>query len=266
MASFAATLLLVSVLLGFYPGGCGRGNGGPLLGRDLPTLVPGKLKVGTHPNFPPFESLEGGKVVGFDVDLMEEVASRLKLELEWVSVSWEDIFKGLEEGHYDIAASSITITSGRSQLVDFSSPYLKVDQSICVREGSPVRGPGDLKGLRVGVMAGTTGEEMARNIPGVGELVRYPTIREAFQDLEYGKIDAVVNDYPTNLYLSGMRKGMAVTALLPTGEKYGLALRKGNVSLLEAVNWALEQIMGDGTYERLLRRWFGEGNVDSMKP
>ena len=237
-----------------------------MLGKDLPTLVPGKLTVGTHPDFPPFESLEGGKAVGFDVDLMEELASRLELELELKYVSWEYIFKGLEEGSYDLASSAITITGGRMQLVDFSRPYLKLDQSICVREGSLVRGIEDLKGVRIGVMAGTTGEETARNIPGTGELVRYPNIREAFQDLEYGKVDAVVNDYPTNLFLSRMRKGLKVAVRLPTGEEYGLAVRKGNASLLQAVNWALERIMEDGTYERLLRRWFGEEGVESLKP
>lgn len=57
----AAVLLAISLSLGLLPGGCGRGNGRPLLGKDLPTLVRGKLTVGTHPNFPPFESLEGGK-------------------------------------------------------------------------------------------------------------------------------------------------------------------------------------------------------------
>ncbi len=237
-----------------------------MLGKDLPTLVRGKLTVGTHPNFPPFESLEGGKVVGFDVDLMEEVASRLELELEWKFVSWEYIFQGLGEGSYDLASSSITITGGRMQLVDFSRPYLKVDQSVCTREGSPVQGIEDLRGLRIGVMAGTTGEETAMNIPGTGELVRYPNIRDAFQDLEYGNVDAVINDYPTNLFLSKMRKGLKVTILIPTEERYGLAVRKGNVSLLDAVNWALKSIMEDGTYDRLLRRWFGEEGVESLKP
>lgn len=236
------------------------------MGKDLPTLVPGTLTVGTSPSFPPFESLEGGRVVGFDVDLVEELASRLRLKVDWKFVPWDYVLQGLDEGSYDLAVSAITITGGRSQLVDFSQPYLEVDQSICVREGTFVQGPEDLKGLRVGVLKESTGEYTARNIPGVAEVVRYPKINDAFQDLEYGKIDAVVNDYPTSLFLSRVRKGLEVTAVLQTDETYGLAVRKGNASLLEAVNWAIRSITKDGTYERLLERWFGREGMESMMP
>lgn len=243
--------LLAALLIAPMIAGCGTTSA---------TLKSGKLTMGSDTSYPPFESMEGSKAVGFDVDLATEVAKRMGLELEVISTAWDGIIPGLKTNKYDIIMSAMTITPERQEQIDFSTPYIDSDQSIAVKKGSEIKTQADLKDKVVGVQIDTTGQFEAEEIQkagGLKEIQKYDTILVAFEALEQGKIDAILNDYPVNSYISMKRGKTEVVEKVKTDEKYGIGIRKGNDKILEEVNKALQEIKDDGTYVTIYKKWFG---------
>jgi len=224
------------------------------------TLEEGKLLMGNDTTYPPFESIgDNGDPEGFDVDIAMELADRLGLELEVVTTAWEGIIPGLKTDKYDILMSAMTITDERLAEIDFSDPYIDSNQSIAVKKGTTdIVSEEDLVGKVVGVQVDTTGQFTAEEIAGIKEIRKYDTILLAFQELELGRIDAIMNDYPVNAYLSKIRGQTEVAATVTTDEQYGIGVKKGNDQLLEAINQALADMDADGTYNEIFDKWFGE--------
>lgn len=244
-------LLLVAVLAVPFLGGCG--SSGML-------ITSGTLKMGSDTAYPPFESKEGNKAVGFDVDIATEIAERLGVELDVISTAWDGIIPGLKTRKYDIIMSAMTITDEREKEINFSDPYIDSDQSIAVKKGSPIKSEADLKDKVVGVQIDTTGQFKAEEIQeagGLKEIQKFDTILVAFQALEQGKVDAIINDYPVNTYVSKTRGNTEVVARIKTDEKYGIGVHKDNEELLEKVNEALEEMKEDGAYAEIYKKWFG---------
>ncbi len=242
--------------------GCGSEETKPPEPEDgvkVTTLKEGKLLMGSDTTYPPFESInEQGDPEGFDVDVAMEIADRLGLELEVITTAWDGIIPGLKSDKYDIIMSAMTITDERLEEIDFGYPYIDSNQSIAVKEGTTdIATEADLAGKVVGVQVDTTGQFTAEEIPGIAEIRKYDTILLAFQDLELGRIDAIMNDYPVNAYLSKTRGGTEVVAVIKTDEQYGIGIRKGNDQLKEAIDEVLLEMMDDGTYDEIYKKWFG---------
>ncbi len=244
-------LLLVAALAVPFLGGCG--STGMLLQADT-------LKMGSDTSYPPFESMEGKKPVGFDVELAQAIAKKLGVKLDVISTAWDGIIPGLKTKKYDIIMSAMTITPERQKQINFSDPYIDSDQSIAVAKGSPIKSEADLKGKVVGVQIDTTGQFKAEEIQkagGLKEIQKFDTILVAFEALEQGKVDAIINDYPVNLYVSQKRGKTEVVARIKTNEKYGIGVNKDNTELLEKINGALRELRDDGTYTAIYKKWFG---------
>ncbi|MEJ5228363.1 MAG: transporter substrate-binding domain-containing protein, partial [Pseudothermotoga sp.] len=94
------------------------------------------VTVGTSADFPPFEYMENGQFVGFDMDLMREIAKLAGFELKFVDMSFDSLIPALRAGQVDVVAAAMTITDERKQVVDFSQPYWTADQSIIVKAES----------------------------------------------------------------------------------------------------------------------------------
>jgi len=143
--------------------------------------------------------------------------------------------------------------------INFSDPYIDSNQSIAVQEGNTsIKSEADLAGKVVGVQVDTTGQFTAEEIAGIKEIRKYDTILLAFEDLELGRVDAIMNDYPVNAYISKTRGGTKVVATIKTDEQYGIGIKQGNDDLLDAINEALADIKADGTYDEIFAKWFGE--------
>ncbi len=263
-----ATLILtlaLTLVVGLLAAGCGETKEEKKEEEKkeeitVTTIQKGKLLMGSDTTYPPFESIgTDGKPEGFDVDIAQELAKRLGLELEIISTAWDGIIPGLKADKYDIIMSAMTITEERLQEIDFSDPYIDSNQSIAVKKGNTeIKGEADLAGKVVGVQVDTTGQFTAEEIPGIKEIRKYDTILLAFQELELGRIDAILNDYPVNAYLSKMRGQTEVVATIKTDEKYGIGIRKGNDQLKEAIDKALADMKADGTYDEIFEKWFGK--------
>jgi len=229
-------------------------------GSSSKTVQSGKLSMGSDTSYPPFESMEGTKPVGFDVELAQAIAKKMGLQLNVISTAWDGIIPGLKTNKYDVIMSAMTITADRKKQINFSNPYIDSDQSIAVVKGSPIKSQADLKGKVVGVQIDTTGQFEAEKIQkagGLKEIQKFDTILVAFEALEQGKVDAIINDFPVNSYISLKRGKTVVIAKIPTNEQYGIGIAKTNTSLLTNVNKALQEVKDDGTYAVIYKKWFG---------
>lgn len=224
----------------------------------------GYLLVGSDVTYPPFEYMENGKPVGFDVDLINLIAKEMGLErAEIMDTAWDGIFAALKTEKFDIIISSVTITEERKLEMLFSDPYYNSGQVIAVRkDDNRINNENDLKGMVVGVQINTTGDFAAQEIPGIKEIKRYDDIQQAFQDLEIGRIDAILNDLPVNAYFASTRKNVKLVGNLLTVEQYGIAARLVDVDLVNEINKALKNLKESGKYRELYLNWFGIEPID----
>jgi ABC-type amino acid transport substrate-binding protein len=233
------------------------------------TLKEGVLQVASCLDYKPFEWIPAGQTdpTGFDVDLSEEIASRLGLTVEWVTHDFDTVFTALSADQFDMVAAASTITAERDKEVDFSDPYYASRQSLIVNstETPDIASTADLgEGDTVGVQKGTTGQMWAvENLVGQGvELKTFTNITPAFQDLEAGNIVGIVSDEPQAVSVAGTEfPSLAVVESIDTNENYGLALSESNPDLRDAVNDALAEIISDGTYETLFKKYFPDQDV-----
>lgn len=228
-------------------------------GVAFETKEEGLLTVGSDIPYPPFEFRKGGKLVGLDIDLIEEIASRLELETKITDTSFDTIFTQLAGGRFDVVVAASTITPEREKEVNFSDPYYNNQQSLTINteEGGDIASLDDLSsGDMVGVQNGTTGKAYAQeNVPEGVQLRSFPEGPDTFTALEAGQVDVVVHDEPTALAEIAERPGLEIVEKIDTGEVYGIAVDPSNEPLLDAINQALAEIIEDGTYEEIYSRY-----------
>ena len=254
-----ALLALLAALV--LAAGCGddddddAGGGG---GGEVPTIQEGTLTVGSDIPYAPFEFGDPPDYEGFDVDLVNEIATRLDLEVKFQKTPFDTIFRDLAQGKFDMVASSTTITEERKRTVDFSDPYFVANQSLMVKKGSDIQTVDDLDGKTVGAQIGTTGADYAKEETDAEEVRTFDLIDDAFQALASGQVDAVINDFAVSKFAERSKENLEVIQTLETGEEYGFAFAKDSTELRQAVNPALREIKEDGTYTRIYRKWFEE--------
>lgn len=269
LVPLSAVLLLVAACGGEQPGGAGDETGtatGTEPADEEPqfsTIEEGVLQVGSCLDYKPFEFVKNGEEKGFDVELAEEIAGRLGLEVQWVTANFDTIFTSVAAREFDMVAAASTITEERLAEVDFSDPYFNARQgfSVNTNETPDITSVDDLKeGDIVGVQKGTTGKDWAEeNLASKGiEIKTFDGAPDAFSDLEAGGVVGVVNDEGSSIAEVETRPGLEVVEAIDTDEHYGFAFSKDNPELTAAANEALAEIIADGTYEGIFKKWFPE--------
>ena len=218
-----------------------------------------KLVVAQDTTFPPMEYLDDSKaVVGFDVDLMNAVAKEAKVDIEFKSVSWDGIFAGVQNGTYDIIASSVTITDERKATMDFSDPYVNAGQVLVVlTENNTDTKLDQFKGRNVGAQVNTTGSMEVDKIKEI-KLKAYDDIALSFDDLINKRVEAVVIDTPVAaMYVKNPKFAgkIKIVGEPMTSEFYGIVVKKGNKELLDKLNAGLKAVTASGKLDELKAKW-----------
>jgi polar amino acid transport system substrate-binding protein len=219
-----------------------------------------KIVFATDATWPPMEFVnENKQIVGFDIDMINAAAKAAGFDAVFKNTAWDGIFAGLANGDYDAVVSSVTITDERKKTMDFSVPYINAGQVLVIRKDETgITTLDDLKGKQVGAQIGTTGAIAVQKVPEI-QLKTYDEIGLAVEDLDNGRIDAVVVDNPTaaNYVLQNDKyKGKLEIVGKPfTDEYYGVAVTKGNTKVLELINKGLQAVIKDGTVEKLQTKW-----------
>jgi polar amino acid transport system substrate-binding protein len=250
--------LVVALATAGIAAGCGddnssSGGGGT---NEFNLLTPGTLTIGSDIPYPPFEQGKPPDYTGFDVDLMDAIAKKLNLQPKWVDTAFGTIFSDEQAGKFDIVASSTTITPAREKKVTFSDPYFKADQSLMVQKGSDLASTSDITSdTSIGVQEGTTGQDYAEKKTDA-TVQAYAGIGTAFNALQAGQVDGVINDFAVSAFALKKYPELDVVQTIQTGESYGFPMQKENTALQDAVNGALKDLIADGTYEKIFEKWF----------
>ncbi len=211
--------------------------------------------------YKPFSFDEGGEIVGFDVDIANEIAQRLGRTPEMNSpVPFDSLIQGLTAGKYDALVASHGITDERKEVVDFSRPYYRSGAQIFVADDNEeINGADDLAGKKIGVVKASTYLELANTLTDEGNVTTYDSDVIALVDLGTGRIDAVITDKLVGL-IAKSDSGLEIKAVgdVLQEDEMGVVVQKGDTELLAAINTALEDMIADGTYETISMRWFDE--------
>ncbi|WP_243546124.1 basic amino acid ABC transporter substrate-binding protein [Pseudodesulfovibrio tunisiensis] len=214
----------------------------------------GVMTIGNSPDYPPFEFIgDTGERTGFDIDLMDALSKEMGIEVRWMTMDFAAIVTAVQSGQADIGMSGMSVSEERRQQVDFSDPYVASGQVIVTLPDSPVKSAEDLKGKKIAVQLGTTGEQQADKIEGA-TVVRPETYNIAFMMLKNKAADAVIADL--SVADEYAKQGMFQRAGEPLSlEEFAIITKKGNSDLLEALNNALKAVKASGKYDEIVKKW-----------
>lgn len=255
--------VLAALLLLLCPA-CGESNlGGPDVWKGATinkAKQRGKLRVAMEPEFPPFESIKDGELVGFDVDLARILAQEAQIEVEFVQVSWDGIIGTLETDRADLIISGMTATPLRALRVSYSDPYFHTITCLLVSKerASDVKSIADLnkEGRRVMVKLGTTGHEAAKKRCPKATIVPLNKEVDAANEVAAGRADAFLYDKKAILIHAENHAKTTFTILDPVSvEPYSIACRKGDPETIAWLNLVLHHMRRDGRLEAMYAKY-----------
>lgn len=231
-------------------------------GNDVLSKVKdkGKLVVGTEGTYPPFTFHDDkGKLTGFDVEIAEEVGKRLGVKVEFLETQWDAIFAGLDAKRFDMIANQVGIRPDRQEKYLFSDPYITSAAVLIAREdNNKVTKFEDIKGLKSAQSMTSNYADIARKYGA--EIVGVEGFNQAVELLDSKRVDVTVNDKIAFLDFKKNRPEakVKVVATSEDASQSGLMFRKDSQTLVDEVNKALKEMVDDGTYDEISKKWFGE--------
>lgn len=220
----------------------------------------GTLRVANTQANPPYSFVdESGELVGYDVDVAREVASRMGVDdVEFVVGTFQTFIPGLQSDKWDAVVSGLTVTEERRSQVEFSCPYQVNDVAIFVAPGTEgIEEEADLQGKRIAVTAGGTQEEQANAIEGASVLT-YDNSTLALRDVATGRADAYIGSKFTGAYLAEQNDlDVDPAEGYLSREANAMAFPKGQEDLTEAADQALADMVEDGTLSEISQTWLG---------
>lgn len=231
------------------------------LARPLPEIQKsGTIIFANSRDYPPFYSVENGKLVGFEIDFGNALAKRLGLKAEWRTVGFDSLFLKLNENKIDAAVASHTITASREKVVSFVTPHYCTGTVLVALQGKSLE-PSAMVGKVVAASQSSTFAEYARKISGVKQVLTFATEAQAFKAMQTGKADAYITDRLSALALAKKFPNPRVNlSSLLTEDRIAVAVKKDSTKLLSLLNSTVEAMKKDGTIDRLAVGYFS-GNV-----
>lgn len=234
--------------------------------QDLKLVEAGKLTWGSSPTFKPFEFMVDGKPTGFDVDLMDELSKRVGLASTMMGMEFKGVIPALLGNRIDVGVSGLYVTAERQQVADFI-PYVIVGNQIVVQKGNPkkIAGRDGLCGLKVAVPVNTAFEASTKAVSadcktkGKAEIdiLSLPGSNNVALALQQGRVDAALNSTATIAAMMGETPDAYELAgdAFDADTKVGIALRKDSGPLKAKLETAMQDLVKDGTYAKLLKKW-----------
>ncbi|HAB00024.1 MAG TPA: ABC transporter substrate-binding protein [Ruminococcaceae bacterium] len=215
------------------------------------------LIMGTNATFPPYEYVEGDKIVGIDAEIAAKIAEKLGMTLEIQDIDFDAILGSVQTGKIDFGMAGMTVTEDRLKSVNFTTSYAKGVQVVIVKDGGKVTSLDDLAkdGILIGVQQNTTGDIYASEDYGTDKVVQYKNGPDATAALVAGKIDAVIIDKePAKSYVAA-NTGLSILDASYADEDYAICVAKDNDELLAKINTALEELIADGTVKTIVDKY-----------
>lgn len=218
------------------------------------------LTMATNAEFPPYEYFENNKIVGIDAEVAKAICDKLGYNLKIEHIEFDSIIPGIKGGKFDFGAAGMTVTPEREKEVSFTTSYATGIQAIIVTEDSKIATADDLfKGdVTIGVQKGTTGDLYCTwdiEDKKLGTVERYAKGADAVMALSSGKVDAVVIDNEPAKVFVEKNEGLKILKTEYAVEDYAIAVSKDNPELLNEINGALEELIKDGTIQKIIDKY-----------
>lgn len=200
-----------------------------------------------------------GKFVGFEIDLINEVAKRAGNKVQFENIPFNGLFPAVQSGRIQVAISSITITPKRLESLAFAQPYYDSDQSLSVLKAAKIDKVEDLAGKAVGVDTASTGDIYATANTAklkIAKISRYEGLAPAMLDLASGRIDGYISDIPAVEYYIKDKPQYRIAARIPTNERYSFMFAKNFVDAAK-INDILSVLKKEGFVAATHKKWFG---------
>ncbi|ENO9060068.1 basic amino acid ABC transporter substrate-binding protein [Campylobacter coli] len=215
------------------------------------------LKVGTAPNYKPFNYKQDSKLTGFDTDLVEEIAQKNGIEIVWVETNFDGLIPALKAGKIDMIASAMSATDERRQSVDFTKPYyMSKNLYIKLKNNEALQTKTDLEGKKIGVQLGTLQENTAKAIKDV-QVQSNKDLNIAVLALKNNKIDAIVADEDTAKgFLAENPDLVSFYQETDGGEGFSFAFDKDKQKeVIEIFNKGIDEAKTSGFYDNLIKKY-----------
>lgn len=217
----------------------------------------GMLLAGVKYDTPPFGFVDqNNQVVGFDVDLVREIARALNVKVDLVKVTSPTRIPMLVAGNVDIVAASMTHTAEREKTIDFSITYYTGAQTLLVPGDSPIRGVKDLDGKTVAVQQGTTLEKNIAALATGAKILPFRDYTSAWLAVRQGRADALTGSYDILRGFQKNAQGFKIVGEKFSVEPFGIGIRKGDTAMRDLVNKVLRDLWASRRYQELYRKWF----------
>ncbi|MGV2052424.1 transporter substrate-binding domain-containing protein [Agrobacterium sp. 22-209-1] len=219
------------------------------------------IVVGTSIDSKPFDFVQNEKFVGFDQDLLAEIAKDAGFKYEVNPMDFGALIPALQTANIDLAISSIFMTDARKKVVDFSDAYFTSSLGVLVAtDNTTIKSGEDLAGKKVASVTGAASTAWLKENAPTANVTLFPQVTNMFMELQAGRADAVVYDYPFLAYYAqteGDNKVKVLEKPVGDGIPVGIAFPKGS-ELVAKVNAALKTIKSDGRYDAIHTKWFGK--------
>ncbi len=241
-------------------------NGQDEITSTQQTVESNLLIVGSDTTYPPFSYIEKSEIVGFDIDIIKEIAARLEKDIKIISTEWDPEFKEIKEDKIDAFISAVIYDETKENIIDFSKPYYKVKFLLLTLIGSQAntntntsqkvdKAAINLKGKNIGCLDSSKGfikEDYLLNY----KISYYSDINKMLNALKAKEIDGIILSLPLAINLLKENSGIYQVIEEITSEKQYAIVLQNNSLLKEKINGAIDKIFEDGTYEEIYSRWF----------
>ena len=219
-----------------------------------------ELVVGSSATYRPFAYETPTKeIVGYDIDIIKAVAQKAGLQIKIVNTPWTGIFAALNNGDVDLVISGVTINEKRKQSYDFTAPYFEARQLIAVNKDSTVKSLKDLAGKKVGVVTGSTGDDIASREFGKTntDIRRFESTPVVISELVGSGVDAAIGDNGVVAFRVQEHKQLKTVSDPNFPKEYfGIVVKQGNKALRDKLNAGLAAVKADGSYAQIYKKWF----------
>lgn len=240
-------------------------------GEDTNTGGKEIFVVGLDDTFAPMGFRDDqGELVGFDIDLSQAVADVLGYTFEYQPIDWSVKEQELNSGNIDMIWNGYGVTPDREKLVLMSDVYIEDTQIVVTKSDSePIKSLEELIGKKVTTQSSSTAVQIMEAewpqevLDGIEELVLYPNYNNSFQDLDAGRVDAVVVGGVYGNYVVNLRGEEKYNVFLDESavEPMAVGMRKSDTEFAEDINGALAELKENGTYDEIYRKWFGSATL-----
>jgi lysine-arginine-ornithine-binding protein len=241
---------------------------GGLAGSTTPSPAAdwSKIRIGTEGAAAPFNYHDAsGQLRGFDIDIAQALCDRMGAKCEFIAVQFDGIILALQNHQIDAIATSMSITEKRKKVVDFTDRYFTNYRRFLSCQGRLVEdtSPAGMKGRAIGTQGGTAADDYLEAFYKDAEIRTYKTMDDAYQDIAAGRLDAVLSSeaHSYGFMQTAAGKGCKLVGERLVNDKIfgsgvGIAVRKTDTDLRDKLNAALKQILADGTYEAINKKYF----------